>query len=88
MKMPVSRPRAKCEQVLREVAATCAVKVTNRGKAIAVVSSAKPEIKPDPKEFWGSFKGTVTYISTDFDEPLGDEEIPVCHHVKTLEAKR
>jgi len=80
MKMPVSEFKAKCTQVLREVAThPYTVEVTNRGKVIAMVSSAKPEKKLDAKEFWGSLKGTVAYISPDFDEPLGDEEWKAAH---------
>jgi prevent-host-death family protein len=80
MKMPVSEFKAKCTQVLREVAtAPYTVEVTKRGKVIAVVSSAKPEKDPDPNEFWGSLKGTVTYVSPDFDKALGDEDWEAAH---------
>ena len=80
MKMPVSEFKARCTQVLREVASKpYTVEVTNRGKVIAVVSSAKLEKKPDPKEFWGSLRGTVTYIAPDFDEALGDVEWEAAH---------
>jgi prevent-host-death family protein len=80
MKMPVSEFKAKCTQVLREVAAEYkTVEITNRGKIIAVIEPPKPEEKPDPKKFWGSMKGTVTYIARDFDEPLGDDEWEAAH---------
>ncbi len=75
MKVPISEFKAKCTKILREVATVpYSVEVTNRGKVIAVVSAPEPEKKPDPSEFFGSLKGTVTYISDDFDEPLGDDE--------------
>jgi len=75
MRMPVSEFKAKCTKVLREVATKpYTVEVTSRGAVIAVVSAPKPEKKPDPKDFFGSLKGTVSYISDDFDEPLGEEE--------------
>ena len=75
MKMPVSEFKAKCTQVLREVATKpYTVEVTSRGKVVAVVSPPAPEKKTDPKEFFGSLRGTVSYISGDFDEPLGDVE--------------
>ena len=75
IKMPVSEFKARCTQVLREVATKpYTVEVTNRGRVIALVSPPVPEKKPDPKAFFGSLKGTVSYISDDFDEPLGEEE--------------
>ena len=45
------------------------------GEQVNVVDSLSVSgKKPDPKEFFGSLSGTVTYISDDFDEPLGNEE--------------
>ena len=38
-----------------------------------MVSPAPVETRADPQQFWGSLKGSVTYIAPDFDEPLGDE---------------
>lgn len=70
MKMSVSEFKAKCTQVVREVAThPHTVEITNRGKVVAVVS---PPVSKgaDPKEFWGSLKGSVTYIAPDFDEPM------------------
>ena len=80
MKMSVTEFKAKCTQVLREVAThPYTVEVTNRGKVIAVVSAPAPQSVPDPKTFWGSGKGTVTYIAPDFDEPVGDDEWEAAH---------
>ena len=74
MKMPVSEFKAKCTQVLREVAThPYTVEITNRGKVIARVVPPEPEDKT-VNPAWGSLKGTVLYISDDFDDPLGDEE--------------
>ncbi len=73
MKMSVTEFKAKCTQVLREVAThPYTVEVTKRGKTIAVVSAPPPEPKVNP--LWGSMKGTVLHIDPNFDEPLGDEE--------------
>jgi prevent-host-death family protein len=80
MKMSVTEFKAKCTQVLREVAThPYTVEVTNRGKVIAVVSPPAPQEAPDPKTFWGSAKGTVIYIDPDFDEPMGDDEWEAAH---------
>lgn len=73
MKMSVTEFKAKCTQVLREVAThPYSVEITNRGKTIAVVSAPPPEPKVNP--LWGSMKGTVLYIDPNFDEPMGDDE--------------
>lgn len=73
MKMSVSEFKAKCTHVLREVAAEYkTIEVTNHGKVIAVVEPPKPQTKLNPA--WGSMKGKVTFISPDFDEPLGDKD--------------
>jgi prevent-host-death family protein len=66
MKIPVSEFKAKCTKILREAAtAPYTVEVTNRGKVIALVTAPAPEQKPNPKEFFGSLKGTVTYVSAE-----------------------
>lgn len=75
MKMAVSEFKARCTQVLRDVATHgTAVEVTNRGRVVAVVGPPTAEAMPDPKLFFGSLAGTVLYLSDDFDEPLGDAE--------------
>ena len=75
MKMAVSEFKAKCTQLLRDIATQgTAIEVTSRGRVIAVVSPPEPSEMPDPKQFFGSLRGTVLYLSDDFDEPLGDEE--------------
>jgi prevent-host-death family protein len=73
MKMSVSEFKAKCTHVLREVATEYkTIEVTNRGKTIALVAPPKPEGKTNPA--WGLLAGKVTYVSKDFDEPLGDKD--------------
>lgn len=75
MKISVSEFKAKCTQMVREVAShPYTVEITNRGKVVAVVSPPPEEPPEDPKAFWGSLHGSVTYIAPDFDEPLGDED--------------
>ena len=75
MRMAVSEFKAKCTQVLRDIAAQgTVVEVTNRGRVIAVVVPPRPDELPDPRQFFGSLRGTVLYLSADFDEPLGDGE--------------
>ena len=80
MKMSVTEFKAKCTQVLREVAThPYTVEITNRGRVIAVVSPPAPPKAPDPNTFWGSMKGTVLYIDPNFDEPMGDDEWEAAH---------
>ena len=75
MKISVSEFKAKCTQVVREVAShPYPVEITNRGKVVAIISPAPGNVPADPHQFWGSLKGYVTYMAPDFDEPLGDEE--------------
>jgi prevent-host-death family protein len=63
MKMPVTKFKAKCTQILREVATKpYTVEVTNRGKVIAVVSPPKPKPKKDPTKYFGSLAGTASYV--------------------------
>lgn len=72
MRMSVTEFKAKCTQVVREVATQpYMVEITNRGEVVAIVS--RPTAKPvDPGMFWGSLKGSVMYMAPDFDEPMGD----------------
>ena len=73
--MSVSEFKAQCTRVVREVAThPYTVEITNRGKVVAVVSPPPVEVPADPKDFWGSLKGSVTYMAPDFDEPLGEDE--------------
>ena len=75
MKMSVSEFKAKCTQVVREVASSpYTVEITNRGKVVAVVSGPPAEQEHDPSAFWGSLKGSVLHIAPDFDDPLGEDE--------------
>jgi prevent-host-death family protein len=72
MRMSVTEFKARCTQVVREVATQpYTVEITNRGKVVAVVSP--PIAKPaDPGSFWGSLRGSVVYMAPDFDKPMGD----------------
>ena len=73
MRMSVTDFKARCTQVVREVATQpYTVEITNRGKVVAVVS---PPITTtaDPASFWGSLKGSVIYMAPDFDEPMEDD---------------
>ena len=75
MKISVSEFKARCTQVVREVAThPYTVEITNRGKVVAVLSSPPPAAPENPCEFWGSLGGSVTAIAPDFDEPIGDAE--------------
>ena len=75
MKMSVSEFKAKCTQVVREVAThPYTVEITNRGRVVAVVSPPPLEEQENPGVFWGSLKGSVSYMAPDFDEPLGEED--------------
>ncbi len=63
MKMSVSNFKAKCTQVLREVAETYGtVEVTNHGRVVAVVEAPKPAKRKDPKKFFGSLTGTASHM--------------------------
>ncbi|MFT5089004.1 MAG: antitoxin (DNA-binding transcriptional repressor) of toxin-antitoxin stability system [Planctomycetota bacterium] len=78
MKMSISEFKAKCTQVVREVGAEYkTVDLTNRGKVVAHVVAAEPEAKPDPKIFFGSLKGTITYLEG-WDAPLGEGDWEAC----------
>ena len=73
MEIPVTEFKAKCTRILREITSQPhIVKVTSRGKIIAVVSPPKPEKKPNPKDFIGSLKGSASYIG-DIISPLENE---------------
>lgn len=75
MKVSVSEFKARCTQMVREVAAhPYGVEITNRGKVVAVLSPPEKGKNHDPKEFWGSLKGSVAQIAPDFDEPMGDSD--------------
>ena len=75
MKMSVSKFKAKCTQVVREIAEQpYTVEITNRGKVVAIVSAPIGGEEASPSQFWGSLKGSVAFIAEDFDAPLGDGE--------------
>ena len=75
MKMSVSEFKAKCTQVVREVAEhPYTVEITNRGKVVAIVSAPIGGEEANPSQFWGSLKGSVAFIAEDFDAPFGEEE--------------
>ena len=74
MKIAMTEFKAKCTQVVREVAtAPHTVEITKHGKVVAIVTAPPAaEAAKDPASFWGSLHGTVLYIATDFDAPMGD----------------
>jgi prevent-host-death family protein len=72
MKMSVTEFKAKCTQVLREVAThPYTVEVTKRGKTIAVVSAPEARPRKSPRQFFGSLKGTATHVA-DIVSPATD----------------
>ncbi len=74
MKMSISEFKAKCTQVVREVGTEYkTIDLTNRGRVVAHVVPAQPDKKPDPRGFFGSLRGTVTY-KKGWDEPLGEKD--------------
>ena len=78
MRMPVSEFKAKCTQVLRDLASQAApVEVTSRGAVVAVITA--PQVPPplDVAAFAGCLRGTVTYLPG-WDEPLGDGDWEAC----------
>jgi len=78
--MSVTEFKAKCMQVVREVAThPYTVEITNRGKVVAVVSPPPAAAAADPRTFWGSLHGTVSHLAGDFDNPLGDKEWEAAH---------
>ena len=78
MKMSISEFKAKCTQVVREVGAEYkTIELTNRGKVVARVVPPERDQKLDPRKFFGSLRGTVTY-KEGWDEPLGEENWEAC----------
>lgn len=58
VRMPISKFKAVCTQVLREVAAAeKTVEVTRHGRVVAVV--APPSQRKGRSAFWGSMRGTA-----------------------------
>jgi prevent-host-death family protein len=75
MKIPVTEFKAKCTHILREVAEEYkTIEITNRGRIIAVVEPPKKKEVSKINPAWGALRGTVVYVSDDFDEPLGDKD--------------
>ncbi len=73
MKIPVSEFKARCTQILREVASSpYRVEVTNRGKVIAVVGPPQAKPAKDPKKFFGSLAGSASHVG-DIVAPAADE---------------
>jgi hypothetical protein len=67
--IPVSKFKATCTALLREMSARPQRwLITNRGRVIAVVTSPEAEKQPDPREWVGSLRGTVTY-QAGWDQP-------------------
>ena len=60
--IPVSKFKATCTALLRETSTRLQRwQITNRGRVIAVVTPPEAEKQPDPREWVGSLRGTVTY---------------------------
>jgi len=74
MKISVSEFKAKCTQMIRQVAEDGdPLEIMNRGRVVARVQQATEEPPPDPKTFFGSLKGTVSF-QPGWDEPLGEAD--------------
>lgn len=63
MKIKVTEFKAKCSQVVREVATQrYGVELTKHGKVVAVVKPPEPAGKGEPGKFFGSLAGTVSQV--------------------------
>ncbi|MFH0953555.1 MAG: type II toxin-antitoxin system prevent-host-death family antitoxin [Verrucomicrobiota bacterium] len=72
MKMKVTEFKAKCAQVVREVATKpYAIELTKHGKVVAVVKAPEPGGKREPGKFFGSLAGTASYVG-DIVSPAAD----------------
>ena len=60
--IPLAKFKATCTSLLREMSARPQRwHITNGGRIIAVVTPPVADKLPDPKEWLGSLRGTVTY---------------------------
>lgn len=73
MNVSVTEFKAQCTRILREIPARGeAVRITNRGKVIAVV---EPPFCPGADlPAWGALRGSVRRVAADFDVPMGDTD--------------
>lgn len=61
-RIPVSKFKAHCTALLREMRAKPQRwQITNRGEVIAEVRPPEPTSVPDPGQWLGSLRGSVTY---------------------------
>ena len=80
MEMSVTEFKAKCTKVFHDIERhKKPVKITRRGKVIAVV---QPSTQSDvaPEKFLGCLHDTLTF-QPGWDEPLGDEDWEACESV-------
>ena len=73
MQIAVSEFKARCTEILRTLKEP--LQITNRGRVVAVVSPPQPDDPHNP--IVGCLQGTVTY-SSDWDEPLGEDDWEAC----------
>jgi hypothetical protein len=68
-RIPISEFKAHCTALLREMRVKPRRwQITNRGEVIAEVGPPETLKDPDPKEWLGSLRGTVTYLPG-WDQP-------------------
>ena len=80
MEMSVTEFKAKCTKIFHDIEKQKKpVKITRRGKVIAVVQPAT-QSGVAPEKFLGCLHGTITF-QPGWDEPLGDEEWGACEGV-------
>ena len=73
MEMSVTEFKAKCTKVFHDIEKQKKpVKITRRGKVIAVVQPS-PQSGVSPEKFLGCLHNTLTF-QPGWDEPLGEEE--------------
>jgi antitoxin (DNA-binding transcriptional repressor) of toxin-antitoxin stability system len=79
MQISVSEFKAKCTQIIRNVANNNQTfEITKRGKIVAIVTPPASPKKVDPSEFLGCLHGTVTY-APDWEQPLGEDDWEACN---------
>ena len=64
MKIAVSKFKARCTKLLRDVEQNKkTLEITNRGKVVAIVEPPKAENGPEPASFFGSLPGSISYFA-------------------------
>ena len=77
MEMSVTEFKAKCTKVFHDIERRKEpVKITRRGKVIAVVQPSDHS-GADPKKFLGCLHDTLTF-NPGWDDPLGEEDWEAC----------